>query len=464
MCLYQMAANNIKQWFNLGLFGRTFTLLTGLMLVSLIVWLQVFYKTEHAPRTKLLVERVYNITSISQSALNNATGASLNDLHKELSNKENLKVVSLKPNDVITPLPKDSYWLDLAAEIKNKLGSDTIVAWEINHKPGIWVSFNSNHGQYWLVFERDQLNINFKIDWVGWIASALIVALIGAAISVGFVNQPLAQLAYVARQLATGQNPSPLPEKGPIEVRDMNTAFNRMVTDIRQTETDREIMLAGLSHDLRTPLSRMRLEIEMSPISDEARQAIDEDLAQINRSIEQLMEYARPAYEAPKEGVNISNIMHEVFERERIHTQNQNGQINANIQENLFASINPHDVKRIVINLIENARRYGRSTVDNRAYITLKVWQKHNKINIEVSDLGSGINPDDINRLLRPFSRGDTARTGVGGAGLGLAIVERLLRQVGGALTLKANSPHGLVAKISLPKLNNNRGYKSDSL
>lgn len=449
-----MAANSIRQWFNLGLFGRTFTLLTGLMLVSLIVWLQVFYNTEQTPRTKLLVDRIQNIISVSQSAINNTSSKNLEAFTQELSNNDKLKFFKAQTDDLITPMPKDNYWQNISKEIQNKLGIDTIVAWQVNGLDGVWISFNTQHEQYWLVFDRDQLKISLEINWVGWLTSALIVALIGAAISVGFVNQPLAQLAYVARQLATGQNPSPLPEVGPIEVRDMNTAFNRMVTDIRQTESDREIMLAGISHDLRTPLSRMRLEIEMSPISDEAKHAIDEDLAQINRSIEQLMEYARPAYDVPKDGINISNIIQEVLERERTHTKN--GQITADIQKNLYASINPHDFKRIIINLIENSRRYGRNVLDNRAYIKIKAWQKNGRINIQVSDSGVGVNLEDIDRLLRPFSRGERARTGVSGAGLGLAIVERLLRQVGGTFTLKLNKPSGLIAIISLPKHENN--------
>src|SRR3546814_9493397 len=150
---------------------------------------------------------------------------------------------------------------------------------------------------------------------------SLLLALVGAAISVRFVNRPLAQLAKVAQQLAGGETPSPLPEKGPAEIRDMNIAFNRMARDLRQTEADREIMLAGISHDLRTPLARMRLEIEMSNVTDEARQAIDEDLGQIDHSIGQLMEYARPAGIVPEQGVDISSVLRDLFERERMHTE-----------------------------------------------------------------------------------------------------------------------------------------------
>src|SRR5690625_2763558 len=120
----------------------------------------------------------------------------------------------------------------------------------------------------------------------------------------------------------------------------MNIAFNRMVRDIQQAEADREIMLAGISHDLRTPLARMRLEIEMSLMSDEARHAIDEDLAQINHSIEQLMEYARPAEHAPEEGIAISPVLHEIYERERPHTESLGGALTADIE--------PKDRKSVV--------------------------------------------------------------------------------------------------------------------
>src|SRR5690606_29216516 len=306
---------------------------------------------------------------------------------------------------------------------------------------GVWVSFDINNDHYWLVFDREQLGLTAGVEWFGWGATALLLAVIGAAVSVRFVNRPLAQLAKVAQQLARGETPSPLPEKGPAEIRDMNIAFNRMARDIRQTEADREIMLAGISHDLRTPLARMRLEIEMSDVTDETRQAIDEDLAQIDHSIGQLMEYARPAAAAPEQGINVSSVLTELFERERSHTESLGDELSASIVPNLHARINAHDLKRIVSNLIENARRYGRTPSDNRAHIHLSVNQDGDVVAIEVRDRGAGIAPTDIQRLLRPFSRGESARTGVSGAGLGLAIVERLLGQVDGTLELISQPP-----------------------
>lgn len=445
--------NSPEPRFRLGLFGRTFALLAALMLVSLVVWLQVFFSVEEGPRATQMAQRVTTAVSITRSALIYAPPSVRPALLLDLATKESLRVQPLEPTDKRQALPNSSYWNHVAAQIKERLGQRTQICWTVNDTPGIWVSFEINEDQYWLVFDREQLGLTSGAEWLGWGASALFLALIGAAISVRFVNRPLAQLAKVARQLARGETPSPLPEKGPAEIRDMNMAFNRMARDIRQTETDREIMLAGISHDLRTPLARMRLEIEMSQVTEDTRQAIDEDLAQIDHSIGQLMEYARPAAAVPKQGIDVSAVMREVFERERTHTRSMGGHLAASIEPGLHARISAHDLKRIVTNLIENARRYGRSPHDGRAHIKLTTKQQGNLLIIEVADQGAGVAPEDVERLLRPFSRGDMARTGVSGAGLGLAIVERLLGQVGGRLDLVPNVPNGLIARIEIPKV-----------
>lgn len=442
-----------KSRFRLGLFSRSFLLLAGLMLVSLGAWLQVFFSMEEGPRAAQMARRITTAVSITRSALIYAPTSVRPALLLDLATKESLRVQPMEPTDVYEPLPDTNYWNRVTIEVRHRLGPTTRIKWTVNDTPGVWVSFDINEDQYWLVFDREQLSLTSGIEWFGWGATALLLALIGAAISARFINRPLSQLGKVAQQLARGETPSPLPEKGPAEIRDMNIAFNRMARDIRQTEADREIMLAGISHDLRTPLARMRLEIEMSNVSDETRQAIDEDLGQIDHSIGQLMQYARPATAAPEQGINISSALNELYKRERSHTESLGGQLTGNIEPNLYARINAHDLKRIVSNLIENARRYGRSPSDDRAHIQLSVAHEGNIIAIEVRDSGTGIAPTDVQRLLRPFSRGETARTGVSGAGLGLAIVERLLGQVDGTLELISRSTGGLTARIEIPRV-----------
>lgn len=442
-----------KPPFKMGLFSRTFFLLLGLMGMSFGIWLQIFFSMESEPRAVQMAQRVITSVSITRSALIYAPVDMRATLLLDLATKEGLRVQPREPDDVLEAIPRSTYWLQVSKEVRDGLGSQTLIMWSVNEAPGVWVSFDINTEKYWLVFDREQLSLIAGAEWIGWILSALLLAFVGSAISVRFVNRPLAQLAQVAQQLARGETPTPLPEKGPSEIRDMNMAFNRMTRDIRQAEADREIMLAGISHDLRTPLARMRLEIELSNVSDETRSAIDEDLGQIDRSISQLMEYARPATKAPDAGINISEALSTLFERERSHTESLGGQLTADIKPNLYARIDPNDLKRIVSNLIENARRYGRSLADDKAYIHLSVQSRGNLVEIKVQDHGEGVEEHEVQRLLRPFSRGELARTGVNGAGLGLAIVERLLHQVDGRLELQSPPGHGLTARIEIPKL-----------
>jgi two-component system osmolarity sensor histidine kinase EnvZ len=445
----------------LGLFGRTFLLLAALMLVSLGAWLQVFFSMELGPRANQMAQRVITAVNITRTALVYSQSDERSKLLLDLATNEGIQVYPREITDFAEPLPNDDYWQRVAQHIRTRFGPETQISWGVNQVPGFWVSFQIDHDLYWLVFEREQIGLTGGIEWLGWGATALLLSLVGAAVSVGFVNRPLSRLARAAQVLSRGETPGPLPENGPLEIRDLNASFNRMAKDIRQTEADRELMLAGISHDLRTPLARMRLEIEMSGVSEDARQAIDEDLAQIDHSIGQLMEYARPAGTLPQMATDISGVLTELLERERSHTASTGGEIEAFITPSLRARITALDLKRIVGNLLENARRYGRSG-DGQAHLVMALQSEGNIIAIEVSDRGPGIAAADVDRLLRPFSRGEAARTGVSGAGLGLAIVERLLKHVGGTLKMLPRPGGGLTARIELPKAKI-RNYQLDS-
>ena len=461
MHLLQQALYNMTSRLRLGLFGRTFLLLAALMLVSLAAWLQVFFSMELGPRANQMAQRVVTAVNITLTALAYSHLGERSKLLLDLATNEGIQVYPREVTDYTEVLPDDDYWQRVAQHIRSRFGADTQLTWAVNQVPGFWVSFQLGDDLYWLVFEREQLGLTGGVEWLGWGATALLLSLIGAAVSVGFVNRPLSRLARAAQVLSRGETPLPLPEQGPLEIRALNTSFNRMARDIRRAEADRELMLAGISHDLRTPLARMRLEIEMSGVSEEARQAIDEDLGQIDHSIGQLMEYARPAGALPQLAIDISAVLSDLYERERSHTASLGGSLEASLEPGLRARITALDLKRIVGNLIENARRYGRST-DGLPHLSMSLYPEGGNLVIEVADRGPGISPADVERLLRPFSRGEAARTGVSGAGLGLAIVERLLKHAGGSLQMLPRPAGGLIARIELPKVKI-RNYQLDS-
>ena len=438
--------------FSFGLFARTFFLLTVLMLASLGAWLQVFFALEMEPRAAQMSQRVVTAVNLTRTALRYGSPASRPSLLLDLATNEGLEVYPIGTSDTTEPLPKDEYWQRVATLVRQSLGQNTRIAWEVNDLPGFWVSFNIRNEHYWLSFERDELVLTGGMEWLGWAVAAMLLSLAGAAISVGYINRPLSRLVKAAQTISRGISPEPLPARGAREIVELNQSFNRMASELRRADEDREIMLAGISHDLRTPLTRMRLEIEMSAMSDEARAAIDQDLDQVNHMLGQLTEYARAGSVNTNTVTDVSQVLSALVVQEQGRQDQGLEDIHAAITPNLRAIIGEQNLTRAVGNLIENARRYGHAP-DEAAVIDLKVQPAGSWVRIDVCDRGPGIATEDIERLMRPFSRGDTARTGGVGTGLGLAIVERLVRHAGGNVSVIRRPGGGLIVRLELVRV-----------
>ncbi|HLU02602.1 MAG TPA: HAMP domain-containing protein, partial [Advenella sp.] len=264
---------NFASKIRLSLFSRSFFLLAALLAVSLTCWLIVFFNMQEEPRASQMAERGITALKITRKSLAYVPPNDRNALVIDLATTGDIQVFPRQLDDVLQPLPDTTFWRIFADKIqRSDTQTVTKIASSMNGEPGIWISFNVGDELYWLLLKSSTDNLPQMREWIGWGVIALLLALIGAAISVRFVNTPLSRLAKAAQQVARGENPAPLPDdQGPLEIRELNNAFNRMARDIRQTEADRELMLAGISHDLRTPLARMRLEIELSNVSDETR-------------------------------------------------------------------------------------------------------------------------------------------------------------------------------------------------
>lgn len=436
------------------LFTRSFLLLSALMLASLGAWVLVFFSLEMGPRAAQMSQRIATSVNLTLTTLTYAPSEDRRDLLRTLSLREGLDVYARTGVDVIETLPSGRYWQRVAKLVRRQLGEETILAWSVNEVPGFWVSFRLNHEKYWLAFERHEIRLTGGVEWLSWGAAALLLSLIGAAFGVSYINRPLARLARAAHLVSKGTSPPALPETGAREIRTLNSSFNRMAREIHQANADRALMLAGISHDLRTPLTRMRLEVEMSNMNDVGRQAIDQDLAQIDHSLAQLMNYARPASHEPQAPLNISNLVTAVIERERCLTAHAGGTLSATIAPELYAQVSATDLRRILTNLIENARRYGLNQAGIPA-LTVTMDGNSQSLKIKVSDRGPGIPLHDLERIRKPFSRGNSARTGAAGTGLGLAIVDRLLQHMNGNLTFNHRPGGGLTVQVEIFILHN---------
>jgi two-component system osmolarity sensor histidine kinase EnvZ len=266
------------------------------------------------------------------------------------------------------------------------------------------------------------------------------------------INRPLAQLSRAAADLGGGRQPTPLPETGPVEIRTVNQNFNRMVTDLGKLEADRAVLLAGISHDLRTPLTRLRLELEMADIPQDARDAMVGDIEQIDNIVRQFLDYARKAPQAPAEDIDLAALVEAAVRRLRIDAQ-PGSHVELRLARNLMVRGHRTELDRAIDNLLTNAVRYGRDPGSGTLSLTVSLMRSDDLAIVGVADCGPGVPTDQIERLMRPFERGEQARSGGGGAGLGLPIVDRIARMHGGSLRLLANAPHGLRAELALPAL-----------
>ena len=207
-------------------------------------------------------------------------------------------------------------------------------------------------------------------------------------------------------------------------------------------------MLAGISHDLRTPLARLRLEAEMSVHDEEAKRNMALDIEQLDAIIDKFMDYARPG-ETRLTPVHLSSVV----DREMAAFRDPNEiRITSRVAIDTKVMADDIELGRVLQNLFENARRYGRSADTGVARVLVTYSRAGPWVILSVRDFGPGVDPKKLARLTTPFFRGDTARTAATGAGLGLAIVDKTLQRMGGTLEL-ANAPDGgLLAHIRLKK------------
>ena len=255
------------------------------------------------------------------------------------------------------------------------------------------------------------------------------------------LNRPLKSLEIAAEDVGRGNFPDPIIERGTSEIMAVTQAFNHMSRGIKQLEEDRNLLMAGISHDLRTPLTRIRLASEMMQEQDGfLKEGIEIDIEDMNNIIDQFIDYIRHDSKDKAELGDLNELVEEVI---NVETPN-NRIINFQIGECPEIPLRHVAVKRALANLVQNAIRY--TTTDIEVFTGV---EKKFAI-IIVSDSGAGIPDADIERLFQPFTQGDTAR-GTEGSGLGLAIIKRIVESHGGKVELSNKPTGGLQAKVYLP-------------
>lgn len=440
-----------------GLFWRTFFLLVFLIMISMASWMASFRFLERKPHANQISAQVISIVTLTRAALTHSAPELRRELLFDLASNEGVRIYPLEKTDRTGPLPDNNLTPIIQANVRASLGNNTQLVGSVNGIAGFWVSFDIEGDAYWLMLRRERLDRSLSMQWLGWAIVTFILSSLGAVFISRLINQPLARLAAAAQALAKGQRPAPLPESGPNEIKETNRSFNQMIEDLERIESDRALVLAGISHDLRTPLARMQLEVALADLSDSAREGMQSDLAQMDAIIGQFLDYARPSNRAKFAPIDLSALLEDIV---REASRAPDLHITSDIADHVAMLGNATDIGRAINNLIENARRYAKREQEKITRLDLSCKIADNQIVINIADHGPGILEIEIERLLRPFTRLDSARGQANGAGLGLAIVEKITKQHGGQFKLRNqqfnnqefnNHPCGLVCTLIFP-------------
>ena len=435
-----------------SLFWRTFFFLALLLFGSIVAWLQTYRSLESEPRAIQSAQQLASLVNLSRVALRYSDAIARVSLIKTLAEEERVRISLREPKDKFELFESDKLSQHISEELKARLGTGTLVASEVNGQKGLWVGFMVDKDEYWLQTDESRIGPSRGSTWLIWLVTAAALSLLGAAFIARLINSPLKQLSFAASRMRDGDFDASLLDESAAtsEVREVNIGFNRMAQQLSKIEQDRVIMLAGISHDLRTPLARLRLETELSVADEDARAHMAADITQLDAIIDKFLDYARP------EPALLASVSLNAVVEAAIYAMGQadDVRITVNVPDNMNVLADEVELLRVISNLLENARRYGKTPETGIALVDITAKARDQWLLIKVRDHGTGVSPDALSKLTRPFFRGNAARTAATGAGLGLAIVEKTVQRMGGVFGLANTASGGLAAHIKLRRSN----------
>lgn len=329
-----------------------------------------------------------------------------------------------------------------------RLDDDTRVALSRGPEPRLYISLiedpDAARGyREWLVIPLDKIARPVTTPMIiVWLGGMIALLLLSAAFAF-HITRPLTRLAKAADQLAAGK-PERVVPSGPSETRSLGERFNTMLDTLAESATVQRTLLAGLPHDLKGPLSRMWLRIEMT--DDPAlREGMRQDVQDMQRMIDQFIGYVRGSDQA---SYRYAPLPLQAWLEERVTAWRHAGsdvRLVETPSQDVRLQADELALGRLIDNLITNAHSHGKPPVE----IALTADDEHAVITLW--DHGPGISEARRNEALRPFSRLDEARTKTGSVGLGLALADMIARAHGGTLTLGRATEGGLEVRISLP-------------
>ncbi|SDT10086.1 Osmolarity sensor protein envZ [Halopseudomonas litoralis] len=417
-------------------FARTLLLVLLVTLFSKILTLVYLMSNED-----LLVDRQY---SHGSAMLVHAYWASGPEARADLESITGLELVheSLVPAGEIH-WPYSGVFTN---QLRDELGDRTQIRVQTQEQPAIWVH-QPGYGDQWLKVPLYAHPLRGQRIWlvVSWLSLIGMLSTGAAWVFVRQLNRPLKTLERAAQHIGQGHSVRLLDTSGPAEIAEVYRAFNQMAQDVEQANSDRALLLAGVSHDLRTPLTRMRLSTElMSDVEPELTEGMIRDIEDMDAILDQFMAYIRDGSAEPCEPCDLNELIREVVTPVNASEQLVR-QCLEPVPELLLRRLS---IKRLLTNLLENALNHGGTGVEISSHLEPSAIQPC--VVVSVLDRGPGIDQSEGEDLFTPFIRGDRARS-TKGTGLGLAIVKRIADSHGISVQLLNRAGGGTEARLLFP-------------
>ncbi|SAK75861.1 sensor signal transduction histidine kinase [Caballeronia fortuita] len=417
------------------LFGRLVVIVIGMLVLSHVAWFAIIRFERDNVQTRFAVEEAVFLVEAVRQHIANTPDQPL---------PPRVRLVALNSADVPkqpdedTPPPLQRFVEDL----KDRLPDGTEVRLnEPGGPPSVWVHSAKDAG--WIVVPVQPLRPPRSRDrMLVWLALIFSTAVLAALFGAWQLQYPLRSLAQAVGRFGRGQPTPPVPERGPRELRQLTHGFNQMVREVSQTENDRAVMLAGVAHDLKTPLARLRLRAEMMD-DEKIRDGVVRDVDSMAHIVDQFLVFAHDRPDG-SEPVPVDEQCERIARAYRAVSPGAQP-IRLKLEAGPTFALPAATLDRLLSNLLDNAHAYGAPPVVIETRREAKGWI------LSVSDHGTGIAPDDLIKASRPFVRLDPARGGSGHSGLGLAIVERLARRAGGECEIGNRAEGGLQVAMTFP-------------
>jgi len=430
----------LKNLFPKRLFYRALLIVAAPIIILQVVITIVFFdslwiKTNKGMTRALVGEMKTFITAYDNGQYNNNDLSGLFSIYLDLN-------VKFKPYEFTVKEQKNRWFspIDrtLRRELKSMVGTENYWFDTTAYKELIHINIKHNPGYFEFFIPKDRVTSTSARMFALWITLPALLLITIAIIFLKNQTRPIINLAIAAEKFGRGENTDEYRPSGALEIRQAGLEFDKMRKRIMRHLNQRSEMLSGISHDLRTPLTRMKLQLAL--IKDkELSQIMSQDIDEMEKMLNEYLQFTSSNYVEKDETFNISQLVEDII------TQYKNNNVSSETHPRVYMNGRKNLIKRCLNNLIDNAVKYAEK-------VSLKLSKKNNSILISIDDDGPGIPIDEYQNVFKPFykidkSRGDSKSS----VGLGLSITSDIIKSHGGNISLEKSPLNGLRVKIFLP-------------